>query len=88
MTKAEIASRLKNDPDFFVSMICQNNPQKVRENLIQAGCNSTIEPEELFNNIKVLAARDQNAAKAVLSVPIIPENLPEGWDEVINDLHL
>jgi len=88
MTRKQLSSTkwsLKNDPSYIINFILDNNLPAVIDNFISAGYNSVTDKEEAIEAINdMLQDLDGGLERviAVLNVPMNPDNLPEGLQDI------
>jgi hypothetical protein len=89
-TPEELNLSLKNDPNYVINMIIDNNPIEVRKRMVRlefGGFDEDITTnEDMIEVINYLLKNDKiPELKYVLSVPLISEKIPTIYYQAIED---
>lgn len=90
ITKEELKNRIVRDPELILDFIIENNPDAIYKNLRKEG--SRVPPgdhERMKAKIKwLLKSGQKDRAFKVLDVPILEDNLPDGYKEILSEMQL
>lgn len=77
---------LKNNPALALELIIANNKEAVHRNLVANGIYCINNEAAIYTAIVQLINNDKATALNVLAVPVIAENLPDGYAEELTSL--
>lgn len=89
MSVAAQIEKIKKDKYYLISIIVQNNPESIIENLNNAGYNvMTNDPETLFMFVDNELQIDPKRAYEIMNVPVnwdlLPEDIAQALKEIKN----
>ncbi len=87
ITRQQLKTKFRKDPYFILAVIVNNNSCAIRENLLTHGIEVDKDPNQIYDKVlKLYKSNQGNLADQILDVPLIPDNLPKGYLEIMQEM--